>query len=75
MTNDTFEDYFFHKLKSWIPENYWTDDFGNGSLEVLIRVIAEGAAVNFLISGRLPMINYWLPHLAVSSWVRVSAFL
>lgn len=41
---DGFEAYFFHKLKSWIPENYWTDDFENGSLEALIRTIADGAA-------------------------------
>ena len=41
---DHFADYFFQKLKSWVPENYWTDDFENGSLEALIRTIADGAA-------------------------------
>lgn len=41
---DHFADYFFHKLKAWIPENYWTEDFGDGSLEALIRTIADAAA-------------------------------
>ena len=41
LQQDGFEDYFFHKLRSWIPENYWTQDFKNGSLESLIRAFAD----------------------------------
>ncbi|SCY10400.1 hypothetical protein SAMN05216420_102311 [Nitrosospira sp. Nl5] len=44
LPQDGFEDYFFHKLKSWVPENYWTQDFENGSLESLIRGFADSAA-------------------------------
>lgn len=45
LPNDGFEDFFFHKLKAWIPENYWTDDHGDGSLDQLVRSIADVAAL------------------------------
>ncbi|WP_019955005.1 hypothetical protein [Yoonia vestfoldensis] len=45
LPRDGFEDYFFHKLKAWIPETYWTDDHGDGSLDLLVRTIADVAAV------------------------------
>ena len=41
---DGFEAYYFHKLKSWVPEVYWNNDFGTGSLEAMLRAWAERVA-------------------------------
>lgn len=41
---DGFEDYYFQKLRSWIPELYWNNDLGDGSLEALIRTFADRLA-------------------------------
>ncbi|WP_346836704.1 hypothetical protein [Microbulbifer sp. SAOS-129_SWC] len=41
---DGFEEYYFRKLHSWIPELYWNNDLDNGSLEVLIRAMADRLA-------------------------------
>ncbi|MBB3232258.1 hypothetical protein [Halomonas stenophila] len=41
---DGFEEYYFRKLRSWIPELYWSNDLENGSLEVLIRAMSDRLA-------------------------------
>lgn len=41
---DGFEEYYFQKLRSWIPELYWTNDLGNGALEALIRAMSDRLA-------------------------------
>jgi hypothetical protein len=41
---DGYEAYYFHKLRSWIPEVYWNDDLGDGSLEGYLRAIADRVA-------------------------------
>ena len=41
---DGFEDYLFAKLWSWLPELYRNNDLGDGSLEALMRAMAERLA-------------------------------
>lgn len=41
---DGFEEYYYRKLHSWIPELYWTNDLDNGTLETLVRAMSERLA-------------------------------
>jgi len=41
---DGFAEYYFRKLRSWVPELYWNNDLDNGSLEKLLRALCERLA-------------------------------
>ena len=41
---DGFEAYYFQKLRSWIPELYWSNDLERGSLHALVEAMAARLA-------------------------------